>query len=66
MFDNIWNRGVSYNLFAAIANVDLAKSLGDHLRLVDAIESGDPTIAMEAIVDHIAHGFELQIEALES
>ena len=66
MFDNIWNRGVSYNLFAAIASVDLAKSLGDHLRLVDAIESGDPTIAMEAIVDHIAHGFELQIEALES
>ncbi|MCB1423882.1 MAG: GntR family transcriptional regulator [Nitratireductor sp.] len=66
MFDNIWNRGVSYNLFAAIANVDLAKSLGDHLRLVDAIESGDPTIAMEAIVDHIAHSFELQIEALGS
>jgi len=66
MFDNIWNRGVSYNLFAAIASVDLAKSLGDHLRLVDAIDSGDPTIAMEAIVDHITHGFDLQIEALET
>lgn len=66
MFDNIWNRGVSYNLFAAIASVDLAKSLGDHLRLVEAIESGNPTVAMEAIVDHIAHGFDLQIEALEA
>ena len=66
MFDNIWNRGVSYNLFAAIAKIDLAKSLGDHLKLVDAIETGNPTIAVEAIVDHIAHGFDLQIEALET
>lgn len=66
MFDNIWNRGVSYNLFAAIEKVDLSKSLGDHIRLVEAIESGNPTIAMEAIVDHIAHGFQLQIEALKA
>lgn len=65
MFDNIWNRATSYNLFAAIEKLDLAKSLGDHLRLVDAIETGNPTIAMEAIVDHITDGFELQIEALE-
>lgn len=66
MFDNIWNRGVSYNLFAAIEKVDLSKSLGDHIRLVEAIETGSPTIAMEAIVDHIAHGFQLQIEALKA
>ncbi|MCZ4291717.1 GntR family transcriptional regulator [Hoeflea alexandrii] len=66
MFDNIWNRGVSYNLFAAIAKIDLAQSLGDHLKLVDAIETGNPIVAMEAIVDHIAHGFDLQIKALES
>lgn len=66
MFDNIWNRAVSYSLFAAIAKVDLAKSFGDHMRLADAIESGNPTIAMEAIVDHISHGFELQIEGLET
>ncbi len=65
MFDNIWNRGVSYNLFAAIETVDLSASLGDHLRLVDAIESGDPTFAMDAIIDHIGHGLELQFEALE-
>ncbi len=65
MFDNIWNRATSYNLFSAIEKLDLAKSLGDHLRLADAIETGNPTLAMEAIVDHIAHGFDLQIEALE-
>ncbi len=65
MFDNIWNRGVSYNLFAAIEKVDLSKSLGDHLRLVEAIETGNPTAAMDAIIDHIGHGLELQFEALE-
>lgn len=65
MFDNIWNRTTSYNLFAAIEKLDLAKSLGDHLRLVDAIETGNPVTAMEATIDHITHGFELQIKALE-
>ena len=66
MFNNIWNRAVSYNLFATIANVDLAQSFGDHMRLVDAIESGNPSIALEAIVDHITHGFDLQIKGLET
>lgn len=66
MFDNIWNRSVSFSLFAAIEKLDLAKSLGDHLRLVDAIETGSPTVAMEAIVDHITHGFELQVQALDA
>ncbi|MCB1459952.1 MAG: GntR family transcriptional regulator [Nitratireductor sp.] len=66
MFDNIWNRAVSYNLFATIANVDLAQSFGDHMRLVDAIESGNPSIALEAVVDHITHGFDLQIKGLET
>ena len=65
MFDNIWNRATSYNLFATIEKLDLAKSLGDHLRLVDAVETGNPTVAMEATIDHIAHGLDLQIEALE-
>ena len=65
MFDNIWNRGVSYNLFATIERVDLSKSLGDHLRLVETIETGNPTTAMDAIIDHIGHGLELQFEAME-
>ena len=65
MFDNIWNRALSFNVFATIERIDLSKSLGDHIRLVDAIETGSPSTAMEAIVDHIGHGFELQIEALQ-
>ncbi|MDA4844958.1 GntR family transcriptional regulator [Hoeflea poritis] len=65
MFDNIWNRGVSYNLFAAIDKIDLSASFGDHIRLVEAIETGNPTFAMDAIIDHITHGLELQFEALE-
>jgi len=66
MFDNIWNRGVSFQLFAAIDKVDLSKSLGDHLKLVDAIETGNAGDAMETMVAHIADGFDLQIEALDS
>lgn len=66
MFDNLWNRAVSYNLFASLAKIDICKSLGNHHSLVDAIETGDVTIAHEAIVKHIAEGFEMQIEALES
>ncbi|MGI9357054.1 MAG: GntR family transcriptional regulator [Rhizobiaceae bacterium] len=64
MFDNIWNRATSYQLFAAIEKIDLSQSLGDHMVLVDAIESGDPAVAMEAIISHITDGFDLQIEAL--
>lgn len=66
MFDNIWNRGVSYNLFSAIDKLDLSKSFGDHLRLVDALETGDVTVATDAIVGHIGHGYDLQMEALNS
>lgn len=64
MFDNIWNRAISFHLFATIEKVDLNKSLGDHMQLVDAIETGDPRLAEDAIIEHIAEGFELQIEAL--
>ena len=65
MFDNIWNRGTSFQLFAAIEKVDLSKSLGDHMALAEAIETGDPAHAGEVIIKHISDGFELQIEALE-
>lgn len=64
MFDNIWNRGVAFRLFAAIEKVDLSKSLGDHMALVDAIETGDKGAALEAFIDHIQDGFELQMEAV--
>jgi len=64
MFDNIWNRAGSFHLFAAIEEVDLAQSLGNHLDLVEAMESGDTQIAMTAIFDHINDGLALQARAL--
>lgn len=64
MFDNIWNRGVSFHLFAAIEKVDLSKSLGEHMALCDAIESGDPDKAQAAMIAHINDGLDLQLEAL--
>ena len=63
MFDNIWNRGTAFRLFAAIEKVDLAKSLGDHMALVDAIETGDRTVALDAFIEHIQDGFDLQMAA---
>ncbi len=59
-FDNIWSRGTSLTLFATIKNQSLSKSLGDHLTLVDAIETGDATHASEVMIEHINSGLELQ------
>ncbi len=64
MFDNIWNRGIAFQLFSAIEKVDLSKSLGEHMMLVDAIESGNKTIALETFIEHIQKGFDLQMEAM--
>lgn len=66
MFDSIWNRAVSFQLFATIENVDLSKSLGDHMRLLEAIETGDKSHALELFTIHIQEGFELQLEGLAS
>ena len=66
MFDNIWNRAASYQLFATIESVDLSNSLGEHMKLVDAIETGDRTIALESFIEHIEDGFALQMSGLNS
>jgi DNA-binding GntR family transcriptional regulator len=66
LFDNLWNRFVSYNLFTAFESLDPSKSFGDHMRLVRAIETGDPKNAMDAMVDHISRGLELQFAALKT
>ncbi|MEL7467044.1 MAG: GntR family transcriptional regulator [Pseudomonadota bacterium] len=66
MFDNIWNRGIAFQLFSAIEKIDLSKSLGDHVALVEAIETGDKGVALEAFIDHIQDGFDLQMEAVAS
>ncbi len=66
MFDMTWGRAMSFQLFAKIKNIDLSKSLGDHMGLVDVIEAGDKSEALEAFIDHIQDGFDLQIEAIHA
>lgn len=66
MFDMIWGKAMAFHLFSTIENVDLDKSLGNHLALVQVIEDGDKTQALEAFTDHIKDGFDLQIAGLRS
>ena len=61
-FDNIWNRGSSYTIFSTLENTDLARSLGDHMSLVDAIETGNDSLAAEKMIAHITDGYRLQLE----
>jgi len=65
MFDTIWNRAVAFHLFAAIEEIDLAQSLGNHLELVDAMATGDAEIATTVTFDHISDGLDLQGKALK-
>ena len=65
MFQMIWGKAMAFHLFAAIENVDLAQSLGDHMALVDVIESGDKTEALEVFTRHIQDGFDLQMQGLQ-
>ena len=64
MFDMIWGKAMAFHLFATIENVNLAQSLGDHQQLVDVIERGDKTEALEAFTQHIQDGFDLQMQGL--
>ena len=64
MFDMIWGRAMAFHLFAAIENADIASSLGNHIALVDAFETGDRAHALEVLTDHIQDGFNLHIEGI--
>ncbi len=64
MFDMIWGRAMAFHLFAAIENTDIAKSLGTHLDLVDALATGDRAHALEAFTAHIQDGFDLHIDGI--
>lgn len=66
MFDMVWGKAMAFHLFATIENLDLSESLGDHMRLVEAIAGGDKTEALEAFIDHIQDGFDLQMKALNT
>lgn len=66
MFDMIWGKAMAFQIFAAIENVDLSRSLGDHMALVDAIATGDKGLALDAFIDHIYAGFDLQLQGLHA
>jgi DNA-binding GntR family transcriptional regulator len=66
MFDMLWGKAMAFCLFATIENVDLNESLGAHMELVDVIDSGDKTAALETFINHIQDGFDLQIQGLET
>lgn len=66
MFDNIWGRAMAFHAFATLQNVEISKSLGDHLALVDRIAGGDPAVAHQAFVTHIEDGLELQLAGLRT
>ncbi|MFT4725917.1 MAG: DNA-binding GntR family transcriptional regulator [Granulosicoccus sp.] len=66
MFDMTWGKAMAFQLFATFENVDISKSLGDHMSLVDAIETRDKTIALEAVIDHIHDGLDLQLKGLHA
>ncbi|MEM7376895.1 MAG: GntR family transcriptional regulator [Pseudomonadota bacterium] len=65
LFDGIWNRGSSFRMFAAIDDVDLARSLGDHDALADAIATGDADHAAASMRAHIVDGLDLQLAAIQ-
>ena len=64
MFDSLWNRGISFRLFATIGNVELAESFGEHQVLIAAIRTLSPEAAEAAMVAHIRDGLKLQLDAL--
>ena len=66
MFDMIWGKAQAFQLFAVIENVNLSKSLGDHMSLVDVIETGDTTETLEQFILHIQDGFDLQVAGLSA
>lgn len=66
LFDSVWGKGMAFHVFAAIGIENLESSLGEHMSLVDAIDTGDLTIAFQASVDHIQAGFDLQMSAMRA
>jgi len=64
MFDIVWAKAKAFPLFSTIENVDLAKSLGNHVDLVRVVERGDRIEALETFTRHIQSGFDLQMQGL--
>lgn len=62
-FDDLWRRGAAFGLFAAIENVDFLASLAEHTALVDAIATGDGSLAADRMIAHVRDGYFLKLDA---
>lgn len=68
-FDLVWARAQSFLMYAALVALDdlVAEEPGSgHRDIIDAIADGDGVKAQEMMIEHIAYGLDVQIEALES
>ena len=63
-FDALWNRALSFRIFATIQAVDLSASLREHETLVASMRDDPPNEAAEAMIAHIREGLALQLRAL--
>lgn len=59
MFDTIWAKATASRLFTP------AGVSGDHLRLVDVLETGDRDAAQKAFSAHIQDGFDFHMDGLD-
>lgn len=66
MFDSMWNRSLSFRTFRTMKEDHLRATLEGHLDLLSEIRSGDRERAERAMRDHIMHGLELQLRALNA
>ncbi|MDH6198602.1 DNA-binding GntR family transcriptional regulator [Mycobacterium frederiksbergense] len=66
MFDSMWNRAVSFHIYATTMQMDaLAESVREHRALLEGIRSSDGAQASELMCQHIAEGLQLQLEAMK-
>lgn len=60
MSEGLWNRAFSRRLFGTMGWTELEQSVGGHMPLIDAIETGDGDLAAKTMYDHVIAGLRLQ------
>jgi GntR family transcriptional regulator of vanillate catabolism len=63
MFAAMWNRSLSFGIFRLLSPEQLSLTLTGHGPLLDAIRTGDPDLARQAMCQHITDGKKLQLSA---
>lgn len=67
MFDSVWNRTVSFHIYASTMRMEaLAESARHHRILLEGIRSSDGVRASELMRQHIVEGLQLQLQAMQS